>query len=141
VDRDHPCGDVLADRRALQPRAVRRADRHELPGIVVSDRWNGFEHRDPHQRQVCWSHIQRDFRRHSEGLGEQKTFGEQGLELTRRVFSAWRAYQHEHHDRDRLKTEIAPIQTNYGRSSKQPARRAGAPARLAICETRAVSHG
>jgi transposase len=81
------------------------------PGIVVSDRWNGFEHRDPHQRQVCWSHLKRDFRRHSEGLAEQKTFGEQGLELTRRVFKAWRAYQHEHHDRDQLKAEIAPIQT------------------------------
>ena len=76
------------------------------PGIIVSDRWNGYEHLDPHQRQVCWSHIQRDFRRHSEGLAEQKTFGEQGLELTRRVFCAWRAYQHEHQprpaqDRDR----------------------------------------
>ena len=81
------------------------------PGLVVSDRWNGFEHRDPHQRQVCWSHIQRDFRRHSEGLAEQKTFGEHGLELTRRVFGAWRAYRHEHHERDRLAAEIAPIQT------------------------------
>ena len=81
------------------------------PGIIVSDRWNGYEHLDPHQRQVCWSHIQRDFRRHSEGLAEQKTFGEQGLELTRRVFNAWRAYQHEHHDRDQLNAEIAPIQT------------------------------
>ena len=80
-------------------------------GIVVSDRWNGYEHLDPDQRQVCWSHIQRDFRRHSEGLAEQKSFGEQGLELTRRVFAAWRAYQHEHHDRDRLAAEIAPIQT------------------------------
>jgi transposase len=84
-------------------------------GIVISDRWNGFEHRDPHQRQVCWSHIQRDFRRHSEGLGEQKCFGEQGLELTRRVFSAWRAHQRDHHDRDRLKAEIAPIQTELRR--------------------------
>ena len=81
------------------------------PGIVVSDRWNGFSHRDPHQRQVCWSHIQRDFRHHAEGLAEQKTFGEQGLELTHQVFAAWCAYQHEHHDRDRLATEIAPIQT------------------------------
>ena len=81
------------------------------PGIVISDRWNGFAHLDPHQRQVCWSHIQRDFRRHSEGLAEQKAFGERGLELTRRVFAAWRAYQHEHHDRRRLKAEIAPIQT------------------------------
>jgi len=81
------------------------------PGIVVSDRWNGFSHLDPYQRQVCWSHLQRDFRRHADGLGEQKTFGDQGLELTGRVFKAWRAYQHEHHDRDRLTREIAPIQT------------------------------
>lgn len=80
-------------------------------GIVVSDRWNGFSHLAPHQRQVCWSHLQRDFRRHADGLAEQKTFGELGLLLTGRVFAAWRAYQHEHHDRDRLQDEIAPIQT------------------------------
>jgi len=87
----------------------------EYAGIVVSDRWNGYEHLDPERRQVCWSHIQRDFRRHSEGLAEQKTLGEQGLKLTRRVFKAWRAYQHEHHDRDRLRAEIAPIQTQLRR--------------------------
>ena len=81
------------------------------PGIVVSDRWNGYSHLDPNQRQVCWSHIQRDFRRHADGLAEQKTFGEQGLKLTGRVFAAWRAYQHEHHDRDRLTRQVAPIQT------------------------------
>ena len=85
------------------------------PGIVVSDRWNGFEHLDPDQRQVCWSHLQRDFRRHADGLAEQKTFGERGLELTGGVFAAWRAYQHEHHDRDRLAAEIAPIQTELRR--------------------------
>jgi transposase len=62
-------------------------------------------------RQVCWSHLQRDFRRHADGLAEQKAFGEQGLQLTRRVFTAWRTCQHEHHDRDRLAAEIAPIQT------------------------------
>jgi transposase len=60
---------------------------------------------------VCWSHLQRDFRRHSEGLAEQKTFGEQGLQLSRQVFAAWRAYQHEHHDRRKLQAEIMPIQT------------------------------
>ncbi len=79
VDRDHAGRGVLADRRALQPRAVQRADRHRYPGIVISDRWNGYSHLDPNQRQVCWSHIQRDFRRHADGLGEQKTFGETGL--------------------------------------------------------------
>ena len=79
-------------------------------GIVVSDRWPGYEHLDPRQRQVCWSHLQRDFRRHSEGLAEQKSFGEQGLALTGRVFGAWRAYQHEHHDRARLKADLEPVQ-------------------------------
>ena len=81
------------------------------PGIVISDRWNGYSHLDPNQRQVCWSHLQRDFRRHADGLSEQKTFGENGVPLTSQVFAAWRAYQHEHHDRDRLKVEIEPVQT------------------------------
>ena len=27
------------------------------------------------------------------------------------MFAAWRAYQHEHHNRDQLNAEIAPIQT------------------------------
>jgi transposase len=111
VDRDHARRRLLCDRRALQPRAVRRAHRHPYPGIVVSERWNGYSHLDPHQRQVCWSHLQRDFRRHADGLGEQNTFGETGVRLTKQVFAAWRAYQHEHHDRQRLQAEIAPIKT------------------------------
>jgi transposase len=80
-------------------------------GIVISDRWNGYSHLDPRRRQACWSHLQRDFRRHADGIGEQKPFGEQGLELTHQVFAAWRTYQHEHHDRGRLQAEIAPVQT------------------------------
>jgi len=95
-------------------------------GIVVSDRWPGYEHLDPHRRQVCWSHLQRDFRRHSEGLAEQKTFGEHGLALTGRVFGAWRAYQHEHHDRARLQADLEPVQQQLrqlledaGRTSKR----------------------
>lgn len=98
----------------------------QFSGIVISDRWPGYEHLDPRARQVCWSHLQRDFRRHAEGLAEQQTFGEHGLELTGRVFAAWRTYQHEHHDRSRLQGDIAPIQSDLralledaGRKSKR----------------------
>ena len=56
-------------------------------GIVICDRWIGYSHLDPNPRQVCWSHLQRDFRRHADGLGEQKTFGEHGLKLTGQVFA------------------------------------------------------
>jgi transposase len=96
----------------------------DYAGIVISDRCPGYEHLDPDRRQVCWSHLRRDFCRHSEGLAEQKTFGEQGLKLTGRVFKAWRAYQHDH--RDRLTAELALIQTELqtllkhaGRKSKR----------------------
>ncbi|MGH7718471.1 MAG: IS66 family transposase [Gemmatimonadaceae bacterium] len=95
-------------------------------GIVISDRWPGYEHLCADRRQVCWSHLQRDFRRHAEGLAEQKAFGEAGLELTGRVFACWRAYQHEHHDRARLQTDLEPIQSalralleDAGRKSKR----------------------
>jgi Transposase IS66 family len=60
---------------------------------------------------VCWSHIERDVRRHSEGLAEQNIFDERDHELTRRVLHARRAFKHEHHDRDHLQAEIAPIHT------------------------------
>jgi transposase len=95
------------------------ADRHQdrlkellgdnFSGIVTSDRWWAYDLLDPEQRQACWSHLQRDFRFHSEGLAEQKVFGETGLELTRRLFQVWHAYQ-DHQDRDRFATEIAPVQ-------------------------------
>ena len=42
-------------------------------GIVTSDRWWAYDLLDPEHRQACWSHLQRDFRFHSEGLAAQKT--------------------------------------------------------------------
>jgi transposase len=96
------------------------ADRHRdrlqellgerFAGICCSDRWWAYNQIDPESRQACWSHLQRDFRFHAEGLPTQKQFGEQGLELTSRLFQAWHSYR-EHQDRGRLQHEIAPIQT------------------------------
>jgi transposase len=79
-------------------------------GIVCSDRWWAYDRLDPECRQACWEHLKRDFRRHAEGLAEQKTFGEAGVALTGRLFKAWRAFG-AHQDRRRLKREMAPIQT------------------------------
>ena len=64
--------------------------------------------------EISWRHvIQHVFEiteaYHSEGLAEQKAFGEAGRELTGRLFSAWHCFR-EHDDRRRLKEEMAPIQ-------------------------------
>jgi len=93
-------------------------DRHEreaaallgegFEGIIGSDRWWAYRGFDPKRRQACWSHLIRDFTAHSEGLAAQKELGEQGLDIARRLFSAWDEFQ-EHGDRCRLKREVAPL--------------------------------
>jgi transposase len=93
-------------------------DRHErevaallgedFEGIVGSDRWWAYRSFDPAKRQVCWSHLIRDLTAHAEGLAAQKDFGEQGLDIARRLFVAWDDFQ-EHGDRRRLKREVAPL--------------------------------
>jgi transposase len=97
----------------------------DFEGICCSDRWWAYDHLDPECRQVCWQHLVRDFRRHSEGLALQKQFGEQGLALCGRLFGAWHAFD-DHQDRARLAAEMAPIQTQLralledaGRNSKR----------------------
>lgn len=42
-------------------------------------------------------------------MGEQKTFGEDGLRIARHLFAAWEGYQQDG-DRARLQAEIAPLQ-------------------------------
>ena len=108
------------------------ADRHRdrlgeligehFDGIVCSDRWWAYDHLDPECRQVCWSHLVRDFRRHSEGLALQKQFWEAGLLLTDRLFEVWHAFD-EHQDRARLAAQMAPIQTEFRRLLKKAARK------------------
>jgi transposase len=92
-------------------------DRHEreaqallgegFEGIACSDRWWAYDYLAPERRQVCWSHLLRDFTAHSEGLAAQKQFGEAGLAIARRVFEAWDEYRRDG-DRDRLLEQIGP---------------------------------
>lgn len=78
-------------------------------GIVCSDRWRGYDYLDPAQRQLCWAHLLRDFTAHSEGMAEQKKFGEDGVRIARDLFAAWEGYQ-QNGDRARLEAETAPLQ-------------------------------
>jgi transposase len=77
-------------------------------GIVCSDRWRGYDYLDLSQRQLCWAHLLRDFTAHSEGMGEQKTFGEDGVRIACELFAAWEGYQDDG-DRARLQAQIAPL--------------------------------
>jgi len=72
---------IAPDRHEREARAVLG---EEFQGIVCSDRWWAYNYLDPARRQVCWSHIIRDFTAQSEGLEPEKSFGEAGLEIAGR---------------------------------------------------------
>lgn len=63
----------------------------EFAGIVGSDRFSAYNSLEPERRQVCWSHLRRDFTFHADlGSGPQEAFGLDGLEVSWNVFHAWR---------------------------------------------------
>lgn len=97
---------IAAGRHAFEARTLLG---ERFAGIVCSDRWRGYDYLDPSQRQLCWSHLLRDFTAHSEGMAEQKAFGEDGLQITYDLFTAWQDYQTDR-DRARLQAQIAPLQ-------------------------------
>ncbi len=85
------------------------ADTH---AVVGTDRWWAYRSLPLRRRQLCWSHLKRDFAAHEEGLGAEKEFGEQGLQLCREVFAAWQTFQ-DTEDRHELKRTITQLQRTY----------------------------
>ncbi len=94
-----------------------RADRHEdhakallgdTAAIVTSDRWWAYSHLPIGRRQVCWAHLQRDFKAHAEGLAAEKAFGEAALRICDELFWTWEIYQHTR-DRKELRRRIRAL--------------------------------
>ena len=96
---------VAPDRHEREARALLG---ESFAGVACSDRWWAYNYLAPEQRQVCWSHLARDFTAHAEGLGAQQEFGEAGLTLAACLFQAWAAFKADG-DRNALKRRLAPL--------------------------------
>jgi transposase len=78
-------------------------------GVVGSDRFSAYNSLEPERRQVCWSHLRRDFTFHADlGSGPQEAFGLDGLEVTWNVFQAWKQFQQDG-DRAALRRRVEAI--------------------------------
>ncbi len=83
----------------------------ESEAVISSDRWWAYDHLDPARRQVCWSHLLRDFRYHAESpLADQSEFGAACLRIAEGVFDAWREFQASG-DRHCLRRRVKPLQS------------------------------
>jgi len=106
---------MFTERHAILQITPSRHDDHarELLGtssaIVTSDRWWAYNHLPIRRRQICWSHLQRDFEFHAEGRGSDKQIGEAGLAICEELFWTWEIYQHTR-DRGELKRRVRLLQ-------------------------------
>ena len=103
-------------------------DRHEdrarqllgaSSAIVTSDRWWAYNHLPLARRQICWSHVQRDFQALAEVGGAEHELGQIGLRVCDELFFAWQVYQHTGQRKElgrqirRLQRELKPILRTY----------------------------
>ena len=93
-------------------------DRHEdrakslladTTAIVTSDRWWAYSHLPVRRRQICWSHLQRDFAFHAEGRGVEQELGEAGLRICSELFWAWEIFEHTG-ERAELRRRVRALQ-------------------------------
>lgn len=60
-----------------------------FPGYMVTDRWSAYNWLDVARRQLCWSHLMRDFQSWVDSGDSGTIYGEQLLEQSRRMFRWW----------------------------------------------------
>jgi transposase len=77
--------------------------------VVTSDRHSSFEWIDPASRQVCWSHLERDFQAMIDRGGPGEATGRALLRLSKRMFRWWHHLCNGTIDRQRFKTIAARL--------------------------------
>jgi transposase len=79
-------------------------------GIVGSDRYSAYRYLPLDQRQLCWAHLIREFRKIAAYNHHQRPFGERLLAIADRLFAVWYRFRAEAIDRPTLLLEVAPLQ-------------------------------
>ena len=79
-----------------------------ITGIVISDRWWGYNGLPLEQRQVCWAHLKRDFQKCRERGGPGKVVGDIASAVVEDVFTLWREYREGLIDRHELARQLEP---------------------------------
>jgi transposase len=82
---------------------------HTVRGVLTTDRWQVYAVVKNRWRQICWSHLKRDFTRLSEREGEAGRLGKEALEITALVFYLWKDFKAHIIDRQTLKACLRPL--------------------------------
>lgn len=85
-------------------------------GFLHSDRWRPYEVYDVRRRQVCHSHLRRDFQGATDRGGDAKRHGEWLLAESNRLFHIWHAFDRGEITRAEMVDTMRPVQMRWGRA-------------------------
>jgi transposase len=77
--------------------------------IAVTDRWSSYDWIAGTSRQICWSHLRRDFQAMIDRGGAAEPIGRWLLRLSDRLFRWWHRLEAEKVDRGRFRTAMARL--------------------------------
>jgi transposase len=80
-----------------------------IAGVVCSDRWSAYSKLPLEQRQVCWAHLDRDFRKCVDRGGEAEAIGRAGQAASEELFAAWWDFRQRKGDREALQVKLDPV--------------------------------
>ena len=85
--------------------AMKRLIGNSYKGVLVTDRMGAYDKHPLERRQLCWSHIERDFRALAEGPRGGQVFGRKATDVAGAVLRVHRHFR-EHGDRDRMQRAL-----------------------------------
>jgi len=100
------------DRRSAK--ALRRLVGKRHRGVLITDRMGAYDTHTIEHRQLCWAHLERDFRALAEGPRGGRRLGRRGLAIAQAVMRSHRLFG-EHGDRARLLAEATKLRTRLAR--------------------------
>jgi transposase len=87
----------------------------DFAGILTSDRWSAYNWYDPDLRQVCWSHLTRDFQGFIDRGGEGARIGRALMKERNRMFKWWHRVRDGTMRRADFEQKMRKVQREVGR--------------------------
>lgn len=103
-------------------------------GRVISDRWSGYTWIAPARRQICWSHLKRDFQKLVEAGGQIGAVGEALQAHRRQLFKWWHRVRDGTLARSTFQAYVRPLRAKVADLLRQAAACTGERRLAGMCE-------
>lgn len=83
-------------------------------GWLITDRWSGYDWYDPGLRQLCWSHLTRDFQSFIEWGGQGGRIGRELMTERHRMFKWWHCVRDGTLEREEFQRRMRKVERKVG---------------------------